>query len=76
VTGAADVPRDALRVCRYLDGELIETSAVAYDDVDDTAERHGDWARLVAAAGHRYRVVIDDPAGDLPAVVVLEGGPT
>lgn len=69
------IPREALRVRRYLDGELVDETAIFLDDAGSLAELHADWANVARAAGHVYRVVIDDPAGDIPEVVVLEGAP-
>jgi hypothetical protein len=69
-------PRDALRVRRYLDGELVdERELVLVDGAGVLAGNDAEWSMMASAAGCRWRIVIDDPAGDVDGVVVLEGGP-
>ena len=70
------IPRDALRVRRWIDDELVDELPVGIENVGDIALEHGEWARMVADAGSTYRVIVDDPAGDIGAALIFEGGPT
>jgi hypothetical protein len=71
-------PRDALRVRRYVDGELLDERALTAENVDGPGGALGvvdaEWCAAQVEAGRRYRIVIDDPAGDVGGIVVLEGG--
>jgi hypothetical protein len=67
-------PRDALRVRRYLDGELVDERELSRGGVYELGEADVEWSMMAMEAGCAWRIVIDDPAGDVPGAVVIEGG--
>jgi hypothetical protein len=64
--------RRSLRIRRYLAGELVDERELTRDQ--GLADDDADWAIMASEAGVAWRIVIDDPAGDLPGLVVLQGG--
>ena len=62
-----------LRVRRWLDDVLISERFI--DCGGDEGAADAEWAVMAQQAGCRWRVQMDDPEGDLPYPVVLEGGP-
>jgi hypothetical protein len=61
--------RDRLRIRRYLDNEFVDERELTRDQ--GLADVDAEWAMMASEAGHRWRIVIDDPAGDLSGAVVL-----
>jgi len=73
-----DSDRPGLRVRRYVDGELEATYRLERGhrlDIGDGAALDAEWCALQVERGRRFRIVIDDPDGELGLVVVLHGGP-
>jgi len=74
MTTADDWPRDSLRVRRYVNGTLEGEYRLARGNVDTEAVLDAQWCVDRIEAGDSYRIVIDDPAGDMPGPITLVGG--
>jgi len=67
-------PRDALRVRRYVNGTLEREYTLTVGEPENMAGLDAQWCVEQVEAGNRYRIVIDDPWGDV-APIILHGGP-
>jgi hypothetical protein len=67
--------RNVLRVRRYVDGTLLDDRELTTTTTEVLGGADARWAAEQTAAGRRFRIVIDDPDGELGACVVLAGGP-
>ena len=69
---------DVLRVRRYVgptvdDLELVDEYELTGRGPELSAVLDADWAWGHTRAGRRWRIVVDDPAGDLPGRLSIEG---
>jgi hypothetical protein len=74
-TTADGWPRDTLRVRRYVNGTLEGEYQLARTNVDTDAVLDAQWCADRIEAGDSYRIVIDDPWGDVPPITLVGGGP-
>jgi hypothetical protein len=63
--------RNKLRIRRFLDGALVDERELGRGGL---GSGDAEWAMLASEAGLAWRIVIDDPAADIDAIVVLQGG--
>jgi hypothetical protein len=63
----------ALRVRRYVDGELESEYALLPEDDGFAGEADGEWSIAQSAAGRHWYITVDDPNRDTDVAVVLMG---